>query len=151
MGAGRRKRRLPTIRGINASSSLTPIQISTWRAARLPGKQVLQSSCCPVMIFSLPRLPPHTCSRSLLASWGFLRPPQQRERAGALCLATVLALFPPQLCTVSREKCIMLCAVWQCWVMPLGERAVGMKPKINFSSLCKKYTASSSSTVERVR
>lgn len=41
--------RLITIRGINAPSSLTPIQILTWRAARFPGKQVIQSSCCPVM------------------------------------------------------------------------------------------------------
>lgn len=41
--------RLITIWGINAPSSLTPIQILTWRAARFPGKQVIQSSCCPVM------------------------------------------------------------------------------------------------------
>lgn len=137
--------------GINASSSLTPIQISAWRAARLPGKRVIQSSCCPVMIFSLPRLPPRTHSRSLSASWGFLGPPRQRERAGALRSATALAVFPPRLCTVSGEKHIMLCAVGQCWVTPLGDWAVGMKPKINFSSLCKKYTASSSSTLMRGR
>lgn len=54
------KSRLMAIRGINALSSLTLIQILTWRAARFPGKQVIQSSCCPVMIFSLPRLPPQT-------------------------------------------------------------------------------------------
>lgn len=94
-GAGRRKSRLMTVRGINASSSLTPIQISSWRAARLPGKQVIQSSCCPVMIFSLPRLPPHTCSRSLSAIWGLIKLPRQGERAGALCLATVLAVILP--------------------------------------------------------
>lgn len=144
-------RRLVTVRGINASSSLTPIQISTWRAARLPGKQVIQSSCCPVMIFSLPRLPPHTGSRSLSASWGFLRPPQQRKRARALHLAIALAVFPPQLCALSGETRIMLCAVWRYWVMPLREWAAGMKPKIKSSGLCKKYTASSSSAVMRVR
>lgn len=65
VGAGGERAGSRLLRGINALSSLTPIHILTWRAARFPGKQVIQSSCCPVMIFSLPRLPPQTQSRSL--------------------------------------------------------------------------------------
>lgn len=67
----------------------------------------------------------------LVCKLGLFKAPTA-ERAGALYLATALAIFPPQLCTVGGEKHIMLCAVCQCWVMPFGERAVGMKPKINF-------------------
>lgn len=76
-GAGR-GRKAGDSKGMNASSTLSPIQISTWSTARLPGKQVVQSSCCPVKIFFLLSLPPRA-TRSEDTSWGSLGPPQQNE------------------------------------------------------------------------
>lgn len=108
-GSREGKSRLMTIRGINALSSVTPIQILTWRAARFPEKQVIQSSCCPVMIFSLPRLPPQTQSRSLSACWGFLRPPQAREGQSSLPAYSFGCLSFPN-SALQVEKC-RLCSV----------------------------------------
>lgn len=111
VGAGGERTGSRLLRGINALSSLTPIHILTWRAARFPGKQVIQSSCCPVMIFSLPRLPPQTQSRSLQASWGFLRPPQPREGQSSLLAYSFGCFSSPALHCKWRKADCALCSM----------------------------------------
>lgn len=109
-GAGRR-RKAGDSKGTNASSALTPIQISAWSAARLPGKQVTQSSCCPVMISSLLSLPPRA-TRFEATSWGSLRPPQHNELQ-LFAWRQLWLCFPSTLhCNWKKTHC-----AWDCWVM----------------------------------